>query len=799
MRTNHLISWMVLVGLGCGGGAAPAPDPGPIPDAVHEDVVGSDPIEEGPIATEWMPPEDPGHPPSDAGAEGLVLPDVPPDVTLADAPPPCEEGKPCDDGDWCTHADRCVGGACRGKAYSCDDGRPCTDDLCDGYGGCRYPVRDGSCLIYNVCYEAGEGSLLNPCALCDPTVSAVAFAVAPDDTPCGQDDPCLAEGVCQGGQCGGGPTDCDDGNPCTDDHCDPVQGCLNDPNHDPCEDGDPCTLGDQCVDGACVTGYLAMDCHDDNPCTVDLCTPDGCANLPAGGACEDGDLCTDGDRCEDGECVPGPPLVCDDGNDCTNDWCEWWLGCRHSVSDSPCCIGTVHVCNDFNPCTRDLCDPDTGTCSHEAVVGPCNDGNRCTGPDECGEEGTCAGPALNCDDLNPCTQDSCDPAKGCVYLPLTGPCDDQNACTLDDACVSGQCKGKPLSCDDHNACTKDSCDPASGCRNEPFTGPCNDGNACTAGDTCSDGVCQGVPIACHDQNDCTADSCHPVAGCQHVPVAGPCDDGNACTVEDHCEAGRCVGTPQGLCCTPEFTAPVNKVTALALGESGRPGHALNVDGKPTCSPPGDCEAGLDNSLAPFAGLANQPLQEAVDEGEVILLFEHRGFNTGGQPYTLALWQGEPVDPGCDVQHTTCAYLVPEELIGPDCEPLVAFQNAKVTGTKLTAGGVGNHYPFSIPIAPGVVLDVVLVNAMMEATLTLQGGQPKAMTGVLAGAVPKAVMIAAVQAIPDDQLPVSKDLVLQMLNLLVVNDVDSDGDGNLDAASVGIRFGSIAGVIAGVEN
>jgi len=768
---------------GSGADASMAPDDADLAAAEDDRAEPDWTTEEGPI------PEDPG--PELAPDQGL-------DLTVADAGPPCEPGKPCDDGNPCTHSDRCTPAGCIGTPYSCDDGRPCTQDQCDGYGGCRHPIREGHCLIHNVCYATSDASPLNPCVRCDPSVSQTAFALAANGTACGEDDPCLGSGVCEDGQCTGGGVSCDDGNPCTDDSCVVGVGCTHASNHDPCEDGDPCTLGDQCRDGACVTGYLSMDCYDGNPCTLDSCTPEGCENRPASGLCEDGDLCTEGDHCEGGECIPGPPLVCDDGNDCTTDWCESWYGCRHGLVENPCCIGGVHVCNDFNPCTSDDCDPQTGACSHTPITGPCNDGNRCTGPDTCTEGGKCVGPPLSCDDHNPCTSDSCDPAKGCVYQPLVGPCDDGSACTTGDQCVAGQCKGQAVSCDDHNPCTKDTCDPASGCRNEPFTGPCNDGNACTTNDVCAGGACAGVPVDCSDANPCTADSCHPAMGCQHVPVAGACDDHNDCTVNDHCENGQCVGTAQGLCCTPEFSAPVNKVTALALGDSGRPGQALNVDGKPTCSPTDNCEAGLDNSLAPFAGLANQPLQDAVDKGDVILLFEHRGFNLTGNPYTLAFWQGKPVDPGCDIQHQSCAYWVPGDLLDPDCEPLLGFHNAKVSGTKLTAGGVGTNYPFTIPIAPGVNLDVRLANAMVEATLTLQGGKPVAMTGLLAGAVPKADMIAAVQAVPEDQLPISKDLVLQMLNLLIVNDIDTDADGNLDAASIGIRFSAIAGTIAGVK-
>ena len=46
------------------------------------------------------------------------------------------------------------------------------------------------------------------------------------------------------------------------------------------------------------------------------------------------------------------------------------------------------------------------------------DGNACNGVETC-RSGVCAsGTALNCNDSNPCTSDSCDPAAGCQYHSL---------------------------------------------------------------------------------------------------------------------------------------------------------------------------------------------------------------------------------------------------------------------------------------------------------------------------------------------------------------------------------------------
>ena len=48
-----------------------------------------------------------------------------------------ENGFSCDDNILCTVNDSCDGeGSCGGIIMSCDDGNPCTEDICDGSGGC---------------------------------------------------------------------------------------------------------------------------------------------------------------------------------------------------------------------------------------------------------------------------------------------------------------------------------------------------------------------------------------------------------------------------------------------------------------------------------------------------------------------------------------------------------------------------------------------------------------------------------------------------------------------------------------
>ncbi len=98
----------------------------------------------------------------------------------------------------------------------------------------------------------------------------VAVADAPSATDTGP-DPCAG-------------ANCDDGNACTDDTCDKVQGCLHTANSLFCDDKNVCTTGDKCSAGVCVAGGFAglsptCNCQFDGQCDdSDTCTADTCVN-----------------------------------------------------------------------------------------------------------------------------------------------------------------------------------------------------------------------------------------------------------------------------------------------------------------------------------------------------------------------------------------------------------------------------------------------------------------------------------------------------------------------------------------
>ncbi len=457
---------------------------------------------------------------------------------------------PCDDNDLCTTGDVCNNGACqKGTTKACDDGSPCTKDSCDqATGGCVNEKQKGPCT---------------------------------DGTVCTKDDEC-DEGKCVPGK----KLDCDDGNPCTDDACDPIAGCTNSNNAQPCEDGDLCTPGDACKNGKCKSAD-PVDCDDGDPCTKNFCDPALVSDLSKGctltwvvDVCDDGDGCTAGDFCHGGKCKSGAKKHCDDGKVCTVDTCNESGDCQHNINpgDLSCddgdactandkcthdgkCKGAKTDCDDSEPCTVDACDKHTGKCVFANNSGAtCEDGNKCTLGDACVGGKCLSGKKKLCDDSLACTTDSCDAKSGqCLFVNNTAPCDDANPCTDKDTCADGKCVGIPhaaTACSDGNGCTVDSCDPASGkCahKDTPAGVLCQDADKCTQGDECAKGVCKsGPPLYCDDNNPCTDDSCDPVSGkCAHKNNAASCDDGNKCTATDTCTAGKCVGGKNACECTKD--------------------------------------------------------------------------------------------------------------------------------------------------------------------------------------------------------------------------------------------------------
>jgi len=390
-----------------------------------------------------------------------------------------------------------------------------------------------------------------------------------------------------GNSCDHTPTDCNDENSCTADSCDVATGCVNDgpaENGNACDDGDACTQTDACLDGDCLGSdpvvCTALDsCH-----LVGVCdSQTGVCSDPLaddGSACDDADGCTQTDSCQSGVCVGADPVVCT----------------------------ALDACHDAG-----VCNSETGVCTDPAVEDgtACDDLDACTQTDTC-QTGTCTGgDAVVCSASDTChVAGVCDPQTGSCTDPIETDgtaCDDSDACTQTDSCLSGVCTGSnPVVCTALDVCHQAGvCDSETGvCTDPPVTdgSACDDQSVCTATDTCQAGVCVGGdPVA--DGTACDAESaCTTTATCQvGVCVGGgdpladgtACNDGDACTTSDTCQTGVCVGADPVVCTASDAchaAGVCNPETGVCTDPPVTNGTAC--DDQSVCTATDTCQAGV---------------------------------------------------------------------------------------------------------------------------------------------------------------------------------------------------------------
>ncbi|MBM4396922.1 MAG: putative metal-binding motif-containing protein, partial [Deltaproteobacteria bacterium] len=375
---------------------------------------------------------------------------------------PVSNGTPCDDANSCTRTDVCTGGKCAGAAYLCEDYKTCTDNVCDGKGGCSFPLKDNYCLISGNCVSAGAQDPAAQCKACRPTLEKFLYVAKDEGTPCSDNNACTDNDICSSGACVSQPRNCADSNPCTTDTCQHPTGCIYTPN--------------------------------------------------AGLECSDGNLCTKNDRCG-GPTGSGNPTVCTGEafacNDllfCTEDKCNG-TGCSFDVLDGFCLIGgtcfTQGALDPANECKACLSAVSKTQYSIRPHGTKCDDHSACTNPDTC-QGGVCtAGPTVDCNDNVECTTDSCDPAVGCQHANLTGTdCNDGDSCTVTDKCNAGVCAGTPKNCPQPNPdCSVGDCVCGSQTCSTATANTCSPLDVCMCG---TEAACSGINPNC-TANSCTCD------------------------------------------------------------------------------------------------------------------------------------------------------------------------------------------------------------------------------------------------------------------------------------------------------
>jgi hypothetical protein len=265
----------------------------------------------------------------------------------------------------------------------------------------------------------------------------------------------------------------------------------------------------------------ASQCNDNDVCSVDQCVGGFCTFTSA----PDGTVCADSLYCDGAEtCRSG---VCRGKSPCLDA-----AHCNEATDTCRQCLVSSE-CNDNNPCTDDSCTAGF-TCQFTAHTRTCNDGNPCTTNDRCAAAACVGGPPPNCNDNNVCSTDSCDPILGCIHTDNLLPCDDGNACTQLDFCLQGTCRrGRDRNCNDSNVCTDDSCNINTGCVYVNNHDTCDDADLCTVADSCANGLCAGTPKDCSDTVACTVDRC-VVGNCQNVPENSRCSNGDWCDGTETC-------------------------------------------------------------------------------------------------------------------------------------------------------------------------------------------------------------------------------------------------------------------------
>lgn len=565
----------------------------------------------------------------------------------------------CDDGNSCTTQDTCEGTQCSGgPSIDCSDNNPCTDDSCSEASGCVHLANSIEC----------------------------------DDN-----DACTEGDICSSGTCAGTTVvECNDGNPCTDDFCTSDSGCQYAVNIEACTDNNVCTTGDVCENAVCQGGD-PINCDDGDDCTTDGCDPiTGCFHYPSSDcSCLPNDSFCQiaGNAGQTVECTlrvargtqasPAPAalqftvsyddslvsvttfqdVVCvgvggtepcfatdtppsalfPSGHSVTlfpPDPAMWtgsgpiWLSnltdgtavLTNAYMDAGSVVGDdafltmVLTLNVDIPVTA----PTHVSILGGSIVGSTPDAKPMDGelqgctmvvnPQDCNDF-----PGV-CDDGNSCTTDTCLPNGDCENEVVE--CDDGDVCNGLESCfvTTGCQNGTPLDCSDADLCTEDVCDPVDGCSNPSVD--CDDQSKCT-NDSCDpDSGCEHVAVICDDDDPCTEDSCDAEIGCMYTNV--DCDDSNPCT-NDFCDGGECayeavVCTDDGDACTDDTCDPDLgcTYTVIVCDDSDVCTGTESCDPKSGCVPgtPLDCDDNItctDDQCDPQDGCLYFPNHGVCDD------------------------------------------------------------------------------------------------------------------------------------------------------------------------------------------
>jgi hypothetical protein len=288
-------------------------------------------------------------------------------------------GSPCPTTDPCAVDPTCGSDKqCRPtRLTTCSDEFECTEDKCDGQGGCEFPIKSGYCKVGTKCYKDGEADE-SGCRVCDSSKDQTDLSLLP--SACHLGSKCYKKGELDTSKCN---------------VCDPSKGSTGGwvPRTD-----EHCKIGGQCQDKG-----------DKHPAGCAVCDPSqtSVAWTPVGDVCLIDDKChsagsMDPTHCN--ECIPSQSKTA-------------WLPTTKTV----CKIaGKCYLPGSKHPQGCAECDPSVSVLVWTPKGNDCLIGN------------TCYPPAAK--DPTGCNQ--CDPTVSkTTWTPITS-----NICKIDGKCYAPKAK-----------------------------------------------------------------------------------------------------------------------------------------------------------------------------------------------------------------------------------------------------------------------------------------------------------------------------------------------------------------------
>ncbi|MEC8024058.1 MAG: hypothetical protein VX223_08990, partial [Myxococcota bacterium] len=208
-------------------------------------------------------------------------------------------------------------------------------------------------------------------------------------------------------------------------------------------------------------------------------------------------------------------------------------------------------------------------------------------------------------------------------------------------------------------------------------------NICLKNNT---GISDGCGGCYTEKTFCTFDNC--LAQCATDPNSDECSQ---CQISNGCASNfyQCVGVAgEPIDDGSQGTGGGSSTTTCSAGTTCEQGYCC------TCAGIG-CYGGLDNEWSQLSSLANGPIQEALDDGELHILIELN-------PPTSINFHNATLSSLCDYVQSTCSWYVWASTFNALCEPKSSITSfSSPDGINFSAGdvGAGPAVPLAIPIFP----------------------------------------------------------------------------------------------------